>query len=190
MANKRVGGEVDAACGKCKMTLAHTILAMVGEKVVRVQCNTCGSPHNYKSPAGSASAPRAPRAAASGGSRAKGGAAAVSKITVTFDQLMAQKDAGAARRYSPKDTYAAEDVIDHPSFGFGIVTAVRSDKVDVMFKSSEKTLVHGRGGGPTQKPAFERPRPASTGPADKPQQAANGAPDEASAPADAPVEEG
>ena len=30
----------------------HTIVAMVGERVVRVQCNTCGGAHNYHAAAG------------------------------------------------------------------------------------------------------------------------------------------
>ena len=32
MATHRVGGEVDASCTRCKMELAHTILAMVGHE--------------------------------------------------------------------------------------------------------------------------------------------------------------
>ena len=39
MATHRVGGEVDATCTRCKMELAHTILAMVGPKIIRVRCN-------------------------------------------------------------------------------------------------------------------------------------------------------
>jgi len=56
MATLKVGGEVDAVCGRCKMTLAHTILAMVGTKPVRVQCNTCGAQHGYRSEFGASTA--------------------------------------------------------------------------------------------------------------------------------------
>ena len=48
MATYRVGGEVDATCTRCRMELAHTILAMVGQKIARVRCNTCGSDHVYR----------------------------------------------------------------------------------------------------------------------------------------------
>src|SRR5688572_25212638 len=44
----RPGGNVDSWCGKCKMMLAHTIEAMVGDKPVRVLCNTCKAQHGYK----------------------------------------------------------------------------------------------------------------------------------------------
>ena len=185
MPSYRTGGEIDSLCGKCKMTLAHTILAMVGDKVVRVQCNTCGSQHNFKAPPGSSETASRPRASASasGGTSRSGGAsgsgsgsaakasAAVTKITMSFEQLMSQKHLGPAKRYSPKDTYVVDDVIDHPSFGFGIVTGARGDKVDVLFKMAEKTLVHGRGGAPAAKPVFDRPKSTVTGPADKPMSA-------------------
>jgi len=43
----RTGGEIDTLCTKCAMTLAHTIIAMVGPRVVKVKCNTCGADHAY-----------------------------------------------------------------------------------------------------------------------------------------------
>ena len=42
------GGLVATYCTKCKLDLGHTIMAMVGEKIVRVKCRTCGSEHNYR----------------------------------------------------------------------------------------------------------------------------------------------
>lgn len=169
MAFKKVGGEVDSLCGKCKMTLAHTILAMVGDKVARVQCNTCGAQHAYRGPQASSSTVKVPRVSAAKSAAGRSSAAsAVQKVSVSFEQLLSQKDASLARRYSPKDTYAQEDLIEHPTFGYGIVTAARPDKVTVLFKMDEKTLVHGRGGQAPSRPTFERPRATATGPADKP----------------------
>ena len=42
------GGNVDSWCGKCKLILAHTIEALVGDKPARVHCNTCKAQHSYK----------------------------------------------------------------------------------------------------------------------------------------------
>ena len=160
----RTGSEVDAFCNKCKMTLAHTVLATIGEKIARVQCNTCGSQHAYRGK----SAP-APRRAPSGASRTAAGAAvSPSRQTITFEQLLQGRDVSSARRYSPKDTYAKDDLVDHPSFGYGIVMTVRSDKVNVLFKSFEKTLVHARAGSAAEKPHFEHPKPHSLLATDKP----------------------
>ena len=54
------------------------------------------------------------------------------------------------------EKFAVDQVIDHPTFGRGWVTAVRPDKVDVTFRSFVKTLVHARGGKPAPVPT--RPR--------------------------------
>ncbi len=161
MSTHKVGGEVDAFCNKCKMELAHTILAMVEPKIIRVKCNTCGGEHAYRGPQQTAknsfAAPRR-RAAPTG-----------EKVLVSFAKQMEGQDPATARPYNPKTTYVKEALIEHPTFGLGIVTTVRLDKVDVTFKAFEKTLVHSRGGeGQGTRPAFQAPRAASSGPADKP----------------------
>jgi hypothetical protein len=156
MATLKVGGEVDAFCTKCKMTLAHTILAMLGTKVARVRCNTCGGDHAYRSAPGttkrsSPSASRSPK-----------------KVVISFEQQLAAKDVSKAKSYSPKVTFVMDEVVNHPTFGLGIVTGVRGDKVDIAFKGDQKSLIQGRGDTASTKPAFSPPASPSTGPADKP----------------------
>jgi hypothetical protein len=90
------------------------------------------------------------------------------KTVIGFEEQLKGKDLTQARKYSPKDTYAVDEVMDHPTFGFGLVKAIRADKVDVAFKASERTLVHGRGGPPGQKPQFSPPQASISGVADKP----------------------
>src|SRR5262245_31885250 len=113
MATYRVGGEVDAPCSRCKLDLAHTILAMVGTRIARVRCNTCGSDHAYRSPHSRA------RPAAS---RTRVGPA--ERTVIGFEAQLAALDPSTARDYRPADTYAAEQVLRHPTFGLGIVRAV------------------------------------------------------------------
>ncbi len=130
----RVGGEVDAFCTRCQLELAHTVIAMVGPAPVKVECNTCHSVHRYRS----GSAARAPGA----GSRASRPAASAS-----FEEMLARQ-AGPLRRYSPADSFAAGDVVDHPSFGRGFVSAVKeAGKVEIVFRAGVKTLVHGKRAG-------------------------------------------
>lgn len=165
MAAHKVGGEVDAFCTKCKMTLAHTILAMVGTKIARVRCNTCGGDHAYRTAPGTTtrtpSAARAPRATA---------VEKEEKLLLSFQDQLKDRDLSAAPMYSPKDSYQLDQLINHPTFGYGIVTAVRNDKVDISFKGQQKTLVHRRADGAqtAAKPTFNPPKRATTGPADKP----------------------
>ena len=125
----RVGGDIDAFCTRCRMLLGHTVLAMVGERPARVRCNTCQGEHNYR-PAALVPASR-------------GRAPAHEKpVVTTWEALLRGKDLARARRYSPKDLFEKDEVINHPLFGIGIVQEVRGDKIGVAFKADVKTLVH------------------------------------------------
>jgi hypothetical protein len=134
----KVGGEVDAFCTKCELTLAHTVHAVVGGAPVKVECNTCHGVHRYRGAILRASAPR---------SSAKGEKPARGKPEVVgFETLLAGKRTDAPRRYSPKETYAVDEVVDHPMFGRGFVSAVRDGgKVEITFRSDVKLLIHARG---------------------------------------------
>ena len=132
--NLRVGGEIDAFCTRCKMLLAHTILAMVGSRPARVQCNTCGGQHNFR---GAPDAPAPNGASAAAEPRPE-------RARVSFEQAMASKT-GPGKRYTPKERFLLDEVVLHPTFGRGYVAVVRQDKIDIVFKAGTKTLVHGRG---------------------------------------------
>lgn len=142
----RVGGEIDAACGKCEMNLAHTIIAMVGPKVVKVKCNTCGNEHTYRGvqplvKLQSFAAPKRAIASSSSTSRK-------ATVVVTWDEQFKGKDLTKAKKYSPRETFVVDDVVDHPTFGLGLVRAVRDGKVEVAFKQEDKILVHGKAAPP------------------------------------------
>jgi hypothetical protein len=147
MSAHKVGGEVDGYCTKCKMVLAHTILAMVGDKLARVRCNTCNGEHAYKARAPGEAAPKAAKAAKVAKPKkpgAKKRTVGSKAIVLTFEELIATKDAANAMKYAPTATFRMDSLVDHPSFGLGVVTGVKPDKVDVTFKGDIKTLVHNR----------------------------------------------
>ncbi len=131
----KVGGEVDAFCSRCQLTLAHTIHAVVSGRPVKVECNTCHAVHRYH---GSVRAP-----SAGGGARGERPARARA-AGAGFDDLLASQKLAAATPYSPKRSYAVDDVVDHPIFGRGFVSAVRDAKIEVTFRSDVKILVHAR----------------------------------------------
>lgn len=160
MTSIRVGGEIDAFCSRCDLNLAHTIIAMVGPKVVKVKCNTCGNDHQYRGeqPLVKSQSFANPKKRAS--SSSSSAAPKASRAAVSWEDKFKGKDLSRARKYSFRDTYAVDDVIDHPTFGLGLVIAVRQDKVDVSFKQEEKVLVHGKGGAPAAAPA-EAPKAAA-----------------------------
>jgi hypothetical protein len=58
--------------------------------------------------------------------------------------LKANGDA-VAKIYSTSSRYELGDVLEHPTFGRGVATAVRdSTKIEVLFESGSKTLIQGR----------------------------------------------
>ncbi len=44
----RLGDYIDDHCSRCKRTTDHSVVAMVGEEVVKVMCRTCNSEHKYR----------------------------------------------------------------------------------------------------------------------------------------------
>jgi hypothetical protein len=131
----KVGGEVDALCTRCELTLAHTVHAVVAGRPVKVECNTCHNVHRYR---GSAGQPARPGASPARAARAR-------PEVIAFDALLADRRVADARPYSVGYTYAIDDVLDHPIFGRGFVSALRDGgKIEVTFRSNVKLLVHAR----------------------------------------------
>jgi hypothetical protein len=135
----RPGENIDSWCGKCKRILAHTIEALIGDKPARVHCNTCKAQHGYKAhePNGGSRQLRqadgslAPRPGRTRGNR--------------YQELLKGKDKAVARSYSSQDRYSPGDVMEHPTFGFGVTTAIKDGtKIEVLFENGLKVLVQGR----------------------------------------------
>lgn len=134
----KVGGEVDSYCTKCELTLAHTIHAVVDGKPVKVECNTCHGIHKYRSAPGA-------KPVKTVGNRPAVARAKVQKTTISFEELLRERDLASAARYTPKAKYKVDQVIEHPTFGLGFVSAVRdAGKIEVTFKTEVKVLVQGK----------------------------------------------
>jgi hypothetical protein len=129
LTNKKLGSNIDSWCGKCKMVLAHTIEAMVGDKPTRVICNTCKSQHAYKAQAPkTSSTPRVGKSAAN-----------------KYQSALKASGTAVAKTYAPTGKYEAGDILDHRTLGRGVTTAVKEGaKIEVLFECGLKTLVHAR----------------------------------------------
>jgi len=143
MKNRKLsaGDTVEARCTRCRTVLNHTIVAMVEERVVRIECNTCHGVHNYYPEKGA-------KGAAPGGSPPK-------KEPLP---RKARKDPGAADReeweslrptmnearaivYDMNREYRVKNLVAHTVFGLGVVTRViRPDKMEVLFQGGKKLL--------------------------------------------------
>lgn len=128
------GREVDAYCGRCKLDLAHIIVAMKGASIAKVECKTCHAVHAYR---GGPPAPRKRRTAAKGVRQPL--------TSREYESLIKGRDLSRALPYRPASTFAANDIVNHSTFGLGVVTRVLSDgKIEVGFPVGLKVLVHGR----------------------------------------------
>lgn len=128
----QVGEEITSVCTKCKLPLDHTIAAMVGERVAKVQCKTCGGLHRYINPATAGETP-ARRAAKQ------------TKMEQAWEQLIQSSSSKKKQPYTFAGSFKQNDLIDHAQFGLGVVTQRLSwDKIQVTFKEGEKILLSKR----------------------------------------------
>jgi hypothetical protein len=134
MAQKlEAGDDTDAYCGKCKLVLAHVIIAMRGKRPARVECKTCSAVHAFK-----AEPPRT-------GARRATTRDKTAEALAQYESLMEGRDLSRAVKYKASQEFGLEDVLDHKTFGLGLVTRVLSDqKIEVTFQGGNKILVHAR----------------------------------------------
>lgn len=135
-AGMRVGGEVDAWCGKCGEMKTHNIVAMVGSEPKQVLCQACGSRHAYRTEAARKRPNKdQPESAAIGRSPVPDREAAKKAEMM---RALAEEVATAAtvRVFNPKERYKAGEIISHPDYGRGKVENVLRSSLLVRFARS------------------------------------------------------
>jgi hypothetical protein len=139
----KAGDEVDSVCTKCKLLLAHTIIAMDHDKIVKVRCNTCNGVHAYRAPPTASEATAKKRRAERAASVSDAGKG---KSTPSeFETLTRGKDLSRAAKYSPSVQLTVGDALDHATFGVGVVTEIREGhKAHVAFRDGGRVLIYGR----------------------------------------------
>jgi late competence protein required for DNA uptake (superfamily II DNA/RNA helicase) len=122
-----VGNEINSLCTRCKKPQIHIIISIVKEKVSKVQCRNCGGFHRYRDPEAPLKTPRKR-----------------SKISAEdlWEKKMTLVSAQQKIPYTFSGNFMVNDLIDHSTFGLGVVTHLLSeDKIQVIFKDGEKILV-------------------------------------------------
>ena len=134
------GSDIDSHCGKCGMELAHVIIAMDGLRPAMVVCKTCQSKHKYRGDVGKPQKKKAVRKTP-GTKRATAKAAPIQN----FDMVMSNRDISKSRPYRATEAFGPDDVLDHKTFGLGVVMKELSgNKIEVCFQAGNKILVHNR----------------------------------------------
>jgi hypothetical protein len=136
------GDIIEARCTKCRAVLNHRIVAMVGSKVVRVECNTCGGVHNYYPPGEAKKTPPVSVSArAKGAATGKTRSVAGTKDREEWEALVPAMNSGKAVPYDINGKYQVNDIIEHPVFGLGVVKiVVKPNKMEVVFQEGKKLL--------------------------------------------------
>ncbi|MCG2749965.1 MAG: hypothetical protein L6365_20835 [Desulfobulbaceae bacterium] len=136
------GDDIDSRCLKCKQVTNHTIAAMVGSKVAKVQCNVCRAVHNYR-PVQVEKKTTLRRSGEKSGQPVKTPRISKElKAENNFLELLGGRDPIAAVRYAMTKSFAEDDLVNHPFFGIGLVTRViPPNKIDVVFKEGSKILI-------------------------------------------------
>lgn len=141
MAELSVGKEVLSQCNKCKLILAHIIVTMKDASTPdKVMCKTCKGTHAFKDP-GSAKKKVSIDRVIKSAKAAKSG-----KVSESVAELWTKalnKTTAKARAYNMKESFATGDVIDHPTFGQGVVEkCIDNNKIEVIFQDDYRTLLH------------------------------------------------
>lgn len=135
-----VGKEILSNCSRCKLILAHIIVTMKSAtEPDKVMCKTCKSTQSYKDP----SAKKKKTSIAKVISNARtAGKKSTESVGDLWNKAMA-KSTGGQKDYSIKDSFQMGDVINHPTFGQGVVERlIDNNKIEVLFQDDYRTLMH------------------------------------------------
>ena len=128
------GSDIDAMCNSCKQELAHVIIAMQSPVLpAQVECKTCRKVHKYRKA-------KPIKAKSTATKKARNSAKKVEPI-VSFDIALCGRTINDALIYSFREPYQEQQLINHKSFGLGIVTEViDTTKMHVQFRQGNKIL--------------------------------------------------
>ena len=114
---------------------------MIGEKIARVECNTCHGTHNYRP-----EKPVKEPAAAKGGIKKepaprKPKADPLELERAEWQRLHPDMNPDKALPYELNKPYRVRNLLLHPVFGLGVVQLVLPpNKIDVLFEEGVKRL--------------------------------------------------
>jgi hypothetical protein len=141
------GADIESICSKCG-DVWHVIVAMVGDKVAKVQCKECNGLHRYRPPGGAKT-----KAAAVRTRKKSTGSSSRSKAKASPSGPAVEPDIRRPTRpYRASEEYQVADRVDHVKFGIGVVEETEPGKMTVWFPVGRKVLVQAR-----PAPKLERP---------------------------------
>lgn len=140
-----VGKETLSHCTRCKLILAHIIVAMkTASTPDKVQCKTCKSTHAFKDPGQTKKKTSIDRVIKNAKMKTSGRSSQSETILDIWNKAMSVSTA-ISQEYSMKTYFKRGDLIAHPVFGQGIVEKlIDNNKIEVLFKDDYRTLMHNK----------------------------------------------
>jgi len=133
------GDQLEAHCTKCREVMNHTLVALVDERPVRVKCNTCQGEHLYHAPREAPKKRVAKAAPKKPTTRAKADPRDAERKE--WEALQPEMDRAKAGKYDMNGQFKLNSLINHPTFGLGLVQQVLGDrKISVLFQDGRKVL--------------------------------------------------
>ena len=144
MAELSVGKEVLSHCSKCKLILAHIIVTMKDSVTIgKTQCKTCKATHAFKDPGAKKAKTSVNKVIKSAKAKSRTGS---KRSTETVGELWTKainKNTTGTKSYTIKGSFITGDIIDHPTFGQGVVEKlIDNNKIEVLFQDDYRTLMH------------------------------------------------
>ena len=125
-----IAKDIITICSRCKLELNHIVVRHNTEGVVdRVKCHTCGFEHKYKPVKKKAATTRKRKSPVRKKSPEK-----------EYETLMEKNMGVVPVPYSMKASFSQGEIIDHKTFGKGIITGTSHERIDVLFQNGVKTL--------------------------------------------------
>lgn len=118
-------------CSKCDSERYHRVLAHLSTTEAKLECEVCGSKKKLKIGKKMATKKKTTRKRKTATSHED-----------TWNELKEKFSDLPPEVYSIKGSFRADMVIDHPTFGLGIVTDSHARKIEVCFQEGVKTLMH------------------------------------------------
>lgn len=128
-----VARDLVTRCSRCKLETRHVVVVHNQEGIVdRVKCKTCGSEHKYR--------PDKKPAPTKTLANKKHRVIKKEDFAKEFERLAEKFKGREPVPYSMSGSYKKEEIIDHKTFGMGIVTRVSYQKMEVSFYEGPRIL--------------------------------------------------
>ena len=147
------GSPIQAYCAQCRNDTNHVVLEASGTQIRSVRCEKCGHEGSFRSPRARTKAAlieiaeRKKRTSIAPRQGARHRKSTERSPEVIFAQLVADRDLTATTPYDIASPLTTGTLIEHPTFGIGLVTEMLTDqKAKVVFRSGERILICNRRG--------------------------------------------